>query len=65
MDVVVSLVQVLLIASAGFFLWLAITDGRVSVASLRLRRRASIDLRGIAGAPHVLTPRTIRQTPLS
>ncbi len=64
MDLVVGLVQVLLIGSAGFFLWLAITDGRVSLGSLRLRRPTTPSFEGIAGASHVLTPRTIRQTPL-
>lgn len=64
MDLVVGLVQVLLISSAGFFLWLAITDGRIGPRSLRLRRPTTSRLESLAGATPTLTPRTIRQTPL-
>jgi hypothetical protein len=64
MELVTGLVQALLVASAGFFLWLGITDGRVSWSSLRLGRPSPASLDRIAGAPSALTPRTIRQTPL-
>ncbi len=64
MELVVSLVQVLLVSSAAFFLWLAVTDGRIRVPSFAFRRPATPSFDRLAGGAPALLPRTIRQTPL-
>lgn len=63
-DPIVNFVQVFLIASAGFFLFLAATDGRIDRRWLSLRRPSANTLDRLASSSSTLTPRTIRQTPL-